>query len=327
MLSNATQEFISRNGEWTAMAVKLSDGTYTRSPAVDHRLRRLLQCAQDTLRKPIADCRVLDLACLEGHYAIEFALHGAQALGIEARQVNLDKCNYAKDQLHLQNVSFAKDDVRNLSRAQYGTFDVVICSGILYHLPAADAVAFIAKIGEVCSGILLIDTFVSISGRKSLTIGTRTIFGHDYFEHRSTDDTRSREERLWASIDNTSSFWLTEATLVNLLMDAGFTSVVDVLSPTMPGNSRDRKTYLACRGLKAQVRSSDPTRNEPMHDVPEGINKLLDPSQIERGWLFTTMKHVLPPTAKDVLKPLLRALRILPPDTTPEFMRKRKSRG
>jgi len=58
MLNHQTQEFVSQNGEWTAMAIKLPDGTYTREPAPDHRLKRLLQVAGDALKKPISECRV-----------------------------------------------------------------------------------------------------------------------------------------------------------------------------------------------------------------------------------------------------------------------------
>jgi hypothetical protein len=42
----------------------------------------------------------------------------------------------------LPNVEFVTDDVRNFSRKRYGAFDVVICSGILYHLPGKDGCRF-----------------------------------------------------------------------------------------------------------------------------------------------------------------------------------------
>jgi predicted RNA methylase len=74
---------------------------------------------------------VLDLACLEAHYAIEFALHGARAVGIEYRDESLAKARFAKEHLRLDKLELFKDDVRNLSRERYGEFDLVICSGIL----------------------------------------------------------------------------------------------------------------------------------------------------------------------------------------------------
>jgi SAM-dependent methyltransferase len=322
VISPKTHEFINLHGEWTAMAIKLPDGTYTRTPAVDHRLKRLMQSAQDFLAKPLAECRVLDLACLEGHYAIEFALHGAHAIGIEGRQVSIDKCNYVKTMLSLDRVSFVKDDVRNLSASLYGQFDIVICSGILYHLTAQDAANLLKKIADVCTGILLLDTFVSLSGRSSVGLDGGICHGHYYPEHDDDDDRARVAAKLWASIDNKTSFWFTEPTLVNLLSDAGFTSVVDVLAPTMPAGLRDRKTYLACRGRKAHVLSSDVSEKEPIHHIPEGANPRFDSSQRPRGMLFSVAKRTLPPSVKNVIKPLLRALKVLPPDGTPEFMKK-----
>ena len=43
------------------------------------------------------DLRVLDLACLEAQFGIEFALHGSNVVGVEGREVNLAKAQFAKD--------------------------------------------------------------------------------------------------------------------------------------------------------------------------------------------------------------------------------------
>jgi hypothetical protein len=43
---------------------------------------------------PVDGCRVLDLACLEGQYAIECALQGASVLGIDAREASLIQRTY-----------------------------------------------------------------------------------------------------------------------------------------------------------------------------------------------------------------------------------------
>jgi 2-polyprenyl-3-methyl-5-hydroxy-6-metoxy-1,4-benzoquinol methylase len=326
MISAQTQEFINKHGEWTAMAIKLSDGTYTRRPAVDHRLKHLIQAAQDTIGKPLAQCRVLDLACLEGHYAIEFGLHGAEALGIEGRQVSVEKCNYAKNMLSLDRVSFINDDIRKLSVSKYGKFDIVLCAGILYHLTAQDAANFLKTMAEVCTGILLVDTFISLSGRSSVPIKDRIVHGHYYFEHNDDDDEQTRSAKLWASIDNPTSFWFTEPTLINLLMDAGFTSISNLLVPTIPGTKGDRKTYLAVRGRKVPILSSDPTHNEATHHIPEGVNIHVDASQQPPSLLFRAAKRMLPPPVKNAIKPILRALKVLPPDSTPEFMKKANAR-
>src|SRR5687768_3012721 len=71
MMSANLQQVVAEHGPWTAMAIKLADGSYTRAPAVDHRLGRLVQMALDLSGKPLSAARVVDLGCLEGHYAIE----------------------------------------------------------------------------------------------------------------------------------------------------------------------------------------------------------------------------------------------------------------
>jgi 2-polyprenyl-3-methyl-5-hydroxy-6-metoxy-1,4-benzoquinol methylase len=161
--------FVAERGEWTAMSIRLPDGRDTRAEAVDHRLRRLVQVSADVIGKPLQRCRVLDLACLEGHYGIEFAMHGAEVVGLEGRQVSVDKCNFVKDAYGLDRLQFACDDVRNLSEQKYGTFDIVICSGLLYHLPASDAWGLIRAMHQCCTGIAFIDTFVSCRAHKRWT--------------------------------------------------------------------------------------------------------------------------------------------------------------
>jgi 2-polyprenyl-3-methyl-5-hydroxy-6-metoxy-1,4-benzoquinol methylase len=316
--------FIKQHGEWTAMSIKLSDGNTTRVPAPDHRLRRLLQICSDLAGKPLSQCRVLDLACLEGHYAIEFARHGAEALGIEGRDVSVAKCNFVKEELGLTRASFVKDDVRNLSVAKYGMFDIVICSGLLYHLPSQDAWGLIQAMHAVCKGMVVIDTFVALSSQSTVEVDGVTRHGHVYAEHVEGESEAEKQRKLWASLDNNASFWFTEASLMNMLTHAGFSSTLDVMSPTMPGNLRDRKTYVAMKRERVQVLTSDATDQHALVDIDEGVNPLFDPSQLHRGKLYLAAKHFLPGGVKDAIKPSLRALKILPPDSTPEFQKRRK---
>jgi SAM-dependent methyltransferase len=321
MLNERTAQFAREHGEWTAMAIKLPDGTYTREPAVDHRLRRLLQVASDVSKKPLEVCRVLDLACLEGHYAIEFAMHGADALGTEGRAVSVAKCDYAKDVLGLSKLRFVQADVRNFSAADYGQFDIIVCSGILYHLAADDAWRLLQALREACSGILLLDTFISVTGRESAMIEEQLVQGHYYHEHVDEDD---KEAKFWASLDNNRSFWFTAPSLMNLLVEAGFTSVMDVLVPDMPGNLHDRKTYLAVAGKEVPILTSDPTRDFEKMPIEELGKPRVDASQHPKSWVHQAAKSLLPQPVKEVIKPSLRLVGILPPDTTPEFMRKKR---
>jgi 2-polyprenyl-3-methyl-5-hydroxy-6-metoxy-1,4-benzoquinol methylase len=322
MVSERLQQVVAEHGPWTAMAIKLSDGSYTRAPAVDHRLGRLAQIALDLSGKALSAARVVDLGCLEGHYAIEFALQGCEVLGIEGRAASVAKCEFARRELGLERLRFVQDDVRSFSRERYGEFDIVLCSGLLYHLPAPDAWQLICAMHEACRGLVIIDTFVSLSSQAIVEIGGLTYHGHFYPEHEAGDAPQEKAAKLWASLDNARSFWFTEPSLLNLLARAGFSSVFDALLPAMPGFPRDRKTYVAIRGSRARVLSSDPTDGRPRAEVPEGVNPLCDPSQTRRGSIFHAARRLLPQPVKDLIKPALRAVGYLPPDRTPWFQRK-----
>src|SRR5437899_3045701 len=90
-------EIVCRCGPWTAHSIRLAEDVYTtEEPWTDSKIRQLMHIATDITNQPLETLRVLDLACLEGLYGIEFALHGAKTLGIEGREVNLEKARFAK---------------------------------------------------------------------------------------------------------------------------------------------------------------------------------------------------------------------------------------
>jgi len=309
------------------MSIKLPGGVHTREPAVDHRLKRILQVCSDTVGKPLSQCRVLDLACLEGHYALEFAARGSEVVGIEGRAASVAKCNFARDALGFDRAAFHQDDVRNLSVEKYGVFDIVICSGLLYHLPAPDAWALIRAMHDLCTGLVVVDTFIALSDRVRVELDGTAYYGHVYGEHGTDESAEGKARKLWASLDNESSFWFTEPSLLNLFARAGYSSCFEVLVPTMPGNLRDRKSYVAIKGRPVRVLTSDPTDRQSGVDVPEGANPRMDPSQVQHGIVFNVAKRVLPQSVKNAVKPVLRAVRVLPPDQTPDFQRDSASKS
>ncbi len=94
-IQSSLQQFVAMNGEFTASCIHLGDAVYTRPhQGSDRRLRCFVQAVADLAGKPFNQLRVLDLACLEGHYTLEFALQGARAVGIEVREANLNKARF-----------------------------------------------------------------------------------------------------------------------------------------------------------------------------------------------------------------------------------------
>jgi len=211
------------------------------------RRARIVQVVSDLAKKPVADLRILDLASLEGHYSFEFAASGAQVTGIEGRQSNIDKAEALGEKLHLA-VKFIRDDVRNLSVEKHGTFDVVLCLGILYHLDAADISPFLKSVNEVCGDFAVIDTHVALKPHKRFG----KYSGWYFTEYVRKPSPVEQESSSWASIGNMRSFWPTRPSLVNALADAGFSSVTEVHYPAMNDMPADRVTVVAFKGQRRQ---------------------------------------------------------------------------
>jgi predicted RNA methylase len=269
---------VERYGPWTAHFVHLGDGVYTSDQAqADTRLRRYLQVAADMVLDPLEKIRVLDLACLEGHFGIEFALHGAKVAGLEGREVNLAKARFAKEALSLDNLKLIHDDVRTLDRDRFGGYDVILVLGILYHLDTPDVMNFVQKVFECCDRVAIIDTQFSLKPKESYT-WKGDIYWGEYWEERKPGG-----NQLWASIGNQRSYNLTRASLCNLLRHVGFTSVYECLNPyeyhnpnwPLPAQDdrhvvhKDRTTFVAIKGRHQPVMSSPITEASPEIDRPE----------------------------------------------------------
>ena len=270
---------VERYGAWTMHSIHLGDGVYTTAwvPRVDRRLRRCLQVAADMIFEPPLDkVRVLDLACLEGQFGIEFALHGSDVVAIEGREVHVAKAQFAKEVLSLDNFEVVREDVRLLSRERFGSYDVILALGILYHLNAPDVMEFAEKLYESCNRITIIDTHFSLEPNDSYTWKGNVYCGTYCEEHRPDSTEQEQLDAIWNSMDNLRSFWLTRASLCNLLRHVGFTSVYECLNPYECYDTddrhvifKDRAVFVAVKGKKQHVISSPNTHTSPEIDRPE----------------------------------------------------------
>ena len=219
-ITDKKQEVINKYGVWTAHNIHLKDELYTIAPKIvgdEVKLRRIVQCVIDLTGGTVRGLRILDLACLEGLFAIEFARHGAKCLGIEGREANIEKARFAKEILSLDNLDLVRDDVRNLSAEKYGHFDVVLCLGLLYHLDVPDVFSFVDRLGEVCRKICIVDTRISLHPKTQYVYKNKTYFGTRGEEHDVKESNEAKLSKLWASLDNNENFWLSRATLYNAL--------------------------------------------------------------------------------------------------------------
>ncbi|MDC0834411.1 class I SAM-dependent methyltransferase [Geitlerinema sp. CS-897] len=244
-------------GPWTNHNVRLAPNLYTMgaSPSgAEVKLKRFLQIVSDFCGDDFSNLRVLDLACLEGLYGLELAMQGANVVGIEGRESNLAKARFVRETLGLENIKFHCDDVRNLSREKYGSFDIVLCIGIFYHLDAPDVFRFAENIAEVCSRLAIFDTHVSQTADRTYEYQGRTYQGRSYTE----------DHTAWGSIGNEESTWLTRPSLYGLLNDVGFASVYECHLPVVPKyvelrsrKQADRSTFIAVKNRSISLKTTD----------------------------------------------------------------------
>lgn len=287
------REIVEQHGEWTAHPIDLGDGVFTldeTNPLYSRlieghplHLRRILQVAVDVFRCPLNELRVLDLACLEGLYAVEFALHGAETVGIEGRESNVVKAQFAKEALGLDNLTFHQDDVRNLSVEKYGTFDLTMAFGILYHLDAPDVFRFVEQIAEVTKRAAIIDTHVALRPECSHEYRGQLYHGVNFAEHAPDATAEQRERSKHASLDNVNSFWLTRNSFFNLAMNAGFKSVYSCYAPAWPDQPSDRDTFLCLKGERSVLRTNPAANSLDDARWSEDNRQTQHPSQEEQG--------------------------------------------
>jgi SAM-dependent methyltransferase len=236
----ARDKLIELHGPWSAHKIDLGEGVYTTDNLLPIGFPDVVSLIEDFLWKPFEQLRILDLGCLEGGHAIEFARRGCEVLGIEMRNKNLAKCLFARDILGLSRASFVQDDVRNLSVDKYGTFDIVICSSIMEHLDAPDSFKFINDVGRVCSGLLYLNTHyvgeealpagLTVGPSETVLFNGREYTGRPIREHNPWDSSEERESRVGSSFHNDFSFWPTYESLWQLLVESGFHRVYHCLT-------------------------------------------------------------------------------------------------
>lgn len=253
------ERLVAAYGNWTGFEFDIREGKFsTVGYPVQPRLKRIIQTISDWAGGDLQGLRIADLGCLEGQFALEAALLGAEVVGIEGREGPVKKAEFVRDLVGAKRATFFHDDVRNFSKEKYGEFDVIICSGILYHLDTPDVMAFIERMYEACRALVIVDTHVALKPRDKFTHRGVDYFGLRVTEHAESTSVLDRLARTWSSLDNTESFWLTRSSLYNLLANSGFTSCLEAEVPLMVGLG-DRLTIVAMKGRALSFRTGEGT--------------------------------------------------------------------
>lgn len=187
----------------------------------------------------------VDLGCLEGGITFELWRAGLTVLGVEGRDENYRKCLLLQDYYQAQGgMEFLLADVRSFRPAR--PFDVVVCSGLLYHLD--DPAAYIGTLGQMTApgGMLYLDTHVApqdpaqcefeqaLSPIKTMEAGGITVRYCEFDE-----DTTKPE----SSIGNRSSIWMDTAAHLDLMYRAGFPRVFELNGYFGPDEQTLKRRY------------------------------------------------------------------------------------
>lgn len=193
-------------------------------------------------RQTLKGMSVIDLACGEGAHSIALAQKGARVLGVDGRQLYVDRASFVADVLRVEDVLFQLGDVRTLTPDAVGRHELVLCSGILHHLGQADFDRMIHSMAALCTDVLFIYTHISTPlsiERHRLTGPVKSesgLEGYLFREHKAGATAEEKYKQVRASLDNEHSFWAIEDSLYAALRSAGFKTVCRLAHPHIFGS-------------------------------------------------------------------------------------------
>ncbi len=228
------------------------------------RIRALAQAVRDLVGPgELSGLSVLDLGAGGGEIAAELALRGASVTAVEGRARNAADIRSLRDAHGLAGrLEVVEADVRELDWDALGPFDVVVVSGLLYHLRLPEAAVLLAAVRQACRRLLLVDTEVAWGPLERAEAGGRRYAGLHFREHDRGTTTGERRASRLASLDNEESFWLTRPSLHAMLHDAGFASSWELGAPGQPRREQ-RATVAAVVGEPVARLELDPARKLP----------------------------------------------------------------
>jgi tRNA (mo5U34)-methyltransferase len=116
---------------------------------------RLLSLTDGTLRGR----RVLDLGCNAGYWSLQAIESGADfVFGIDGRQMHIDQSNLVFEAKEVDRSRY-QFELGNFLKYPFGSFDVVLCLGVLYHV--SSPVDLFNVMSATGAELLVIDTEVS----------------------------------------------------------------------------------------------------------------------------------------------------------------------
>mgnify|MGYP001389800721 CR=1 FL=1 len=145
--------------EWTNNNVKVGreEGLKGRSDLIFKTIKNYLK--NKFSDQEFRNLSILDIGCFDGYYLTNlYDLNFKRMVGVEPKQKNIDKGKRIRKFLNINEpkIEFINSDIENFSINE--KFDIVMCLGVMYHLP--DHFKFFEKIKNLSKKLIIIETRV-----------------------------------------------------------------------------------------------------------------------------------------------------------------------
>jgi tRNA (mo5U34)-methyltransferase len=165
------RERIARHGRWWH-EIEVAPGIVT--PGDDSNRSKLPIFDSIGLPEDLRGLRVLDIGCSDGYFSFEAERRGASVVAIDFVPADYSGFATAREILG-SGVEYRMDNVYNVRPEHYGTFDIVLFLGVLYHLrkplAALDAIRSVLKDGgQLFVGTMMVDEFLQLPDGSVTTL-------------------------------------------------------------------------------------------------------------------------------------------------------------
>jgi SAM-dependent methyltransferase len=156
--------------------------------------------------------KILELGSFEGGQTVVLSSN-ADVVGVEGRQSNIDKSEFIKSIVcPNKNVRFVCEDLEEYDLTKLGTFDVVFCVGLLYHI--VEPWLLLDKIRKVSNNLFL---WTHYCADEDVNVSIQGYEGFVMFEPIGLDQKENSTDGL-----SINAYRPTLSSLTDMIMDSGF---------------------------------------------------------------------------------------------------------
>lgn len=153
---------------------------------------------------------ILELGSLEGGHSFALARgpHVKKVTAVELRPANIEKAKFVQELLGEKKIEFIEADLEKIKLSDFGEFDAIFCSGLLYHLPKPWEL--LNQFAGISPNLFVWTQYADEQKAKKIVQGYR---GKWYKEFGWLDPLSGRSKY---------SYWLSLGSLIQILTESGF---------------------------------------------------------------------------------------------------------